>query len=118
MTDFKVGDKVVFKDSYGDGQHWAVPSMTGTVVELDCNPLGNIRVEVILGRDQQMVGQFRPTRWKLLNERTNPTLEDARRLVALAEQIAEKTQDIEAAQAELEDSESEYKKLAEKLGIQ
>ena len=119
MTDFKVGDEVVFKDGHGQGQHWAVPHMVGTVVSTNCVIPGNIRVSVIFGSTgKTMVGEFRPKRWQLLEKPATPTLEDARRLVELSEQIADKTQDIAAKQAELQEAEVEYKKLAEKLGIQ
>lgn len=118
MTDFKVGDEVVFLCGEGIGQHWAVPHMEGTVVSTNCVIPGNIRVSVTFGSTNNMVGEFRPTRWKLLEERAVPTLEDARRLVALAEQITDKAVYISVVQSELEDAEAEYKKLAEKLGIQ
>ncbi len=95
MTDFKLGDKVVFTDNDGWGQHWTTKGMKGIVVALRGNSVpDNIMVEATTEAGAKIVAEFRPDRWELDKVRVKVMT------VSVAHQIAHSDAEIGVMQAE------------------
>lgn len=90
MSDFKLGDKLVFVDESGWGQHWSEKGMTGVVVQTKGNSVpSNIMVECTTRNGAKIVSEFNPDRWELMASRAKPvTLDVAHRLVAFDTELA------------------------------
>lgn len=97
MTDFKLGDKVVFKDSDGWGQHWSEKGMKGVVVGLKGNSIpDNIMVEATTKAGAVIVAEFHPHRWELDKVSVKVMT------VSVAHQIAASDADVAERQAQYE----------------
>lgn len=95
MIDFKLGDKVVFKDGDGWGQHWTTKGMKGIVVALRGNSVpDNIMVEATTEAGAKIVAEFRPDRWELDKVKIKVMT------VSVAHQIAHSDAEIGVMQAE------------------
>lgn len=95
MTDFKLGDKLVFTDNDGCGQHWAEKGMKGVVVSTRGNSVpDNIMVEATTSAGAKIIAEFRPDRWELDKVKTKVMT------VSVAHQIAHSDAEIGVMQAE------------------